>query len=139
MARKTEPSEGGSWNVAQVMGHLAFCDWSMEARWRLAKEAVGERGSFEPASIPDGVADAINLPLAKLLDAWTGQTGVDVGAQALAAAESLDSLLVELVDRLPAGLTAQKPQLVNRWMHRETHLAAVEAAIAGNSGQLSSR
>jgi hypothetical protein len=40
MARKTEPSEGGSWNVAQVLGHLAFWDRSMEARWRVAKEAA---------------------------------------------------------------------------------------------------
>jgi hypothetical protein len=76
------------------------------------------------------MTDAINLPLATLLGAWTGQIGVDVGAQALAAAESLDALLVELVDRLPAGLATEKPHLVNRWMHREPHLAAVEAAIA---------
>lgn len=136
MARQTEPSEEGSWSVAQVLGHLAFWDRSMEARWRLAKEAAGDGGTFEPVSIPGGMTDAINLPLATLLGAWTGQIGVDVGAQALAAAESLDALLVELAERLPAGLTTEKPRLVNRWMHREPHLAAVEAAIAGRSGRI---
>jgi hypothetical protein len=132
MARHTEPSQEGSWNVAQVLGHLAFWDRSMEARWRLAREAAGDGRTGEPASIPGGVADAINLPLATLLGAWTGQIGVDVGAQALAAAESLDALLVELVDMLPAGLTTETPHLVNRWTHREGHLAAVEAAIDGS-------
>ena len=132
MARHTEPSEEGSWNVAQVLGHLAFWDRSMEARWRQAREAAGDGRTCEPASIPGGVADAINLPLATLLGAWTGQIGFDVGAQALAAAESLDALLVELVDMLPAGLTTEKPHLVHRWTHREGHLAAVEAAIDGS-------
>jgi uncharacterized damage-inducible protein DinB len=133
MARDTAPSEEGSWNVAQVLGHLAFWDRSMETRWIAAKEAAGERGAFEPASLPSDVADAVNLPLATLLGAWTAHIGVDVGAQALAAAESLDALLVELVDMLPAGLTTEKPHLVNRWLHREPHLAAVEAAISGSS------
>lgn len=132
MARHTELSEEGSWNVTQVLGHLAFWDRSMEARWRQAREAAGDGCTCEPASIPGGVADAINLPLATLLGAWTGQIGVDVGAQALAAAESLDALLVELVDMLPAGLTTEKPHRVHRWTHREGHHAAVEAAIDGS-------
>lgn len=130
MARPTEPSEEGSWNVAQVLGHLAFWDRSYETRWRMAKAAAGGTGTFEPASLPGGMTDAINLPLAALLGIWTEQIGTDVGVQALAAAESLDTLLVELTDRFPTGLTTEKPHLVNRWMHREPHLAAVEAAIA---------
>jgi hypothetical protein len=139
MGRQTDPSEEGSWNVAQVLGHLAFWDRSMETRWRMAKQAAGDGATFEPAGIPGSVADAMNLPLATLLGAWTGQLGVDVGAQALAAAESLDTLLVELAEGLPAGLTIEKPQLVNRWMHRESHIAAVEAAVGGDSSQVRGR
>jgi len=131
MARRTEPDDEGSWNVAQVLGHLAFWDRSTEMRWRMAKEAAATGAAFAPVGIPVHVADAINAPLAMFLGEWGEQIGVDIGAQALAAAESVDALLVDLAERLPAGLVAENPRLVNRWMHRESHLAAVEAAVGG--------
>ena len=133
------PTEDGGWTIAQTLGHLAFWDRSMEVRWRRAAAEADEGGRLEPLSIPNGMTDAINLPLAELLSSWTGLLGTHVAAEALAAAESLDVLLAELVDRLPADSAAQKPQLVNRWMHREAHLSAMEAAITGNSGSSSSR
>ena len=133
------PTEEGGWTIAQVLGHLAFWDRSMEVRWRQAAAEAGEGGRLEPVSIPNGMTDAINLPLAGLLSSWTALLGTHVAAEALAAAESLDCLLAELADRLPADSATQKPQLVNRWMHREAHLSAIEAAIAVRSGQPSSR
>jgi hypothetical protein len=127
--RPTEPSEEGSWTIAQVLGHLAFWDRSWEARWLMAMEAAGEGGAVEPVSIPQAMTEAINRPLAALLGEWTERLGVAVGAQAVAAAESLDALLESLGDRLPAGAAAERPALVNRWAHREPHLRAVEAAL----------
>ncbi|HEX7590812.1 MAG TPA: DinB family protein, partial [Candidatus Limnocylindrales bacterium] len=62
--------------------------------------------------------------------AWTGRIGIDLGPQAVAAAESLDALLIELVDRLPEATAAERPNLINRWGHRDTHLDQIEAALA---------
>jgi uncharacterized damage-inducible protein DinB len=126
----TLATEDGGWTVAQVLGHLAFWDRSMATRWRLAVAEAGDGGKFEPASIPGDLTDAVNLPLAELLGAWTERLGTDIGAQALAAAESLDLLVVEMAGRLPDGLAAQRPHLVNRWMHREPHLDQLERALA---------
>ena len=74
--RPTEPSEEGSWTIAQVLGHLAFWDRSWEARWLMAMEAAGEDGAVEPVSIPNGMTEAINRPLAALLGEWTEPLGV---------------------------------------------------------------
>lgn len=124
------PTENGGWTVAQVLGHLAFWDLSMATRWRLAAVQAGESGIFEPASIPNDLTDAVNLPLADFLNSWTERLGAYIGAQALAGAESLDALVVEMAARLPDGLAAQRPHLVNRWMHREPHLDQLERALA---------
>ena len=124
------PTEEGGWTVAQVLGHLAFWDRSMATRWRLAAAQAGESGRVEPASIPSDLTDAVNLPLAEFLGSWTERLGMNLGAQALAAAESLDALVVELAGRLPDGLAAQRPHLVDRWMHREPHLDQLERALA---------
>jgi uncharacterized damage-inducible protein DinB len=126
----TLPTEEGGWTVAQVLGHLAFWDRSMATRWRLAAAQAGGGGKFEPASIPSDLTDAVNLPLAEFLGSWTERLGMDIGAQALAAAESLDALVVEMTGGLPDGLAAQRPHLVNRWMHREPHLDQLERALA---------
>ena len=119
LARRTAATDEGSWTVAQVLGHLAFWDRSMETRWLMAQAAAPDGGSFEPASIPGGMTEAINRPLASLLGAWTVRIGLDIGAEALAAAESVDALLVSLGERLPAGVAATRPHLVSRWIHRE--------------------
>ena len=117
--RPTEPSEEGSWTIAQVLGHLAFWDRSWEARWLMAMEAAGEGGAVEPVSIPQAMTEAINRPLAALLGGVsTERLGVSIGAQAVAAAESLDVLLESLGDRLPAGAAAERPAMINRWTHR---------------------
>lgn len=123
-------TEEGGWTIAQVLGHVAFWDRSMETRWRLAREAAAEGAGLDPAVIPGELTDAINLPLAELLDAWAGRLGMDIGAQALAAAESLDALLIELAGRLPAAVAADRPNLLNRSTHRDAHVQQIERALA---------
>jgi uncharacterized damage-inducible protein DinB len=126
-------TEEGGWTIAQALGHVAFWDRSMATRWRMAADAADAAGAgraIEPIGIPDTMTDAINLPLAGLIDAWTSQIGLGIGRQALEAAEAVDTLVAELAGRLPAGLALDRPSLVNRWSHRENHLAEVERALA---------
>jgi hypothetical protein len=126
----TLATEEGGWTIAQALGHVLFWDRSMETRWRLARDASQAGGALHPAVVPHELTDAINLPLADLIGAWTGRIGIDLGPQAVAAAESLDALLIELVDRLPEATAAERPNLINRWSHRDTHLDQIEAALA---------
>jgi uncharacterized damage-inducible protein DinB len=132
MALPTESTEEGSWTIAQVLAHIAFWDRSMEARWLLARDAAGgeEAGPIEPIYLPDGINEAINPPLAHLVGAWTERLGPAVGSEALAAAESLDTVIQELGPRLPAGTASVLPRVVHRWIHREAHLDQIERGLA---------
>lgn len=123
-------TEEGGWTIAQTLGHVAFWDLSMATRWRMAAAAAVADGAIEPIGIPDTMTDAINLPLAVLVDAWTSQIGTGIGRQAVEAAEAVDALVAELAVRLPAGLALDRPGVVNRWSHREAHLAEVERVLA---------
>jgi hypothetical protein len=135
MALPTEPTEEGSWTIAQVLGHLAFWDRSLETRWRMARdgsvagEAAGDAGPIEPTYLPDGITEAINRPLAALIGAWTDKLGRAVGVEALAAAESLDALIEELADRLPAGVATLMPRALDRSIHRNAHIDQIERAL----------
>ena len=125
------PTEEGGWSVAQVLGHLAFWDRSMATRWRMAMSS--EAGvAAGPIGIPGEMTDAINVPLATLLDAWTARIGLDVGAQALAAAESVDRLIEDVAESVPDTLIRAMPNSVGRWTHRESHLDQIDRAIARN-------
>ena len=135
MARPTEPTEEGSWNIAQVLGHMAFWDRSLETRWKMARDAAeatdaAGAGPLEPTYLPGGITEAVNRPLADLIGAWTRRLGPAVGEEALAAAESLDALIEELAPRLPDGVLSVLPRVVNRWIHREAHIEQIEKGLA---------
>jgi hypothetical protein len=131
LGRPTEPSEEGTWTIAQVLGHIAFWDRSAETRWRMARDAAGPNDTLESRGIPYPIAEAINGPVAGFLESWTPKVGLEIGAEAVAAAESVDSLLEEVADRITPSLFTSMPGAVNRWWHREEHVAAIEAALAG--------
>ena len=131
MALATEPTEEGSWTIAQILGHILFWDRSMETRWRLALDKAGDSRPVDIIGIPIELTDSINLPLADLIGAWTDRLGLDIAAQALAAAEAVDTLAEKYADRLPPGALAVRPNAVNRWPHRESHLENIEKALAG--------
>jgi uncharacterized damage-inducible protein DinB len=141
MALPTEPTEEGSWSVAQVLGHMAFWDRSLEVRWRMARdasvaaaadEAAAEAARIEPTYLPGGINEAVNRPLATLIGAWTEKLGLAAGAEAVAAAESLDPLIEELADRLPAGTAAVLPRVLDRSIHRLSHLDQIERALTAD-------
>ena len=124
------PCEADGWTIAQVLGHLAFWDRSMVVRWQAALESAGNGGALDPVGIPSELTEAINPPLADLLGKWTGRLGTAIPAEALAAAQAVDSLLESIADRIPASLVELKPFAVNRWSHRESHLDQMERALA---------
>jgi hypothetical protein len=129
MGLPTETEEG-AWTVAQVLGHIAFWDRSLEARWQIAREAAGPSGQLEPTYLPDGISEAVNRPLAELIGSWTERLGAAVGIEAVAAAESLDPIIEELAPRLPVGTASVLPRVVNRWIHRDAHVDQIERALA---------
>jgi hypothetical protein len=130
MALATEPTDEGSWTIAQVLGHLLFWDRSMKTRWELALAKAGDAGPVDIVGIPMEFTDAINLPLADLIDEWTAKLGLEIGVQAVAAAEAVDALIEKCFDRLPAGALTTRGSAVHRWGHRESHLENVEKALA---------
>lgn len=123
-------TEEGGWTIAQVLGHVAFWDRSMETRWRVAEREAGDGALIDPQGIPGELTDAINNPLADLLGKWSSAIGLEIGREAVAASESLDGLVAQLADRLPPSVAAGRPSLINRWMHRDSHLDQVERALA---------
>jgi hypothetical protein len=125
----TQRTEEGSWTVGQILGHLAFWDRSVEARWIDAVERAGAEGPLIPVVIPGDAVVAINPPLARLVGSWADLLGSAIGKEALAAAEAADGLIESLAGRIGAALVAERPALVNRWMHRQEHLSLVEAAL----------
>ena len=126
----TLPTEEGGWTVAQVLGHMAFWDHSMAARWRAAAEAAGETGAIEPVYLPSSADDAINPAIAEMLASWTARLGAAVGSEALAAAETADIAAEELAGRAPAAYLARNPRTVNRWLHREAHIDQIERVLS---------
>ncbi|MGD0017789.1 MAG: maleylpyruvate isomerase N-terminal domain-containing protein [Candidatus Limnocylindrales bacterium] len=129
-ARPIEPTEEGSWTIGQTLGHLAFWDRSWEARWKDAVERTGSGGQLDPIGIAGEWLVAINPPIATLVGAWTELLGTAIGAEALAAAEAIDGLIEPLAGGIPADLAEERPASVKRWMHRDSHLRPVEAALA---------
>jgi hypothetical protein len=134
MSVSTEPTDEGSWTIAQSLGHVLFWDMSMETRWRTALARAGEDGPVDIASVPTGLADAINEPLAGLIGSWTQSLGLDIAQKALAAAESLDALIEANAHRLPVGAVGQLPNVLERWRHRDSHLDGLEKALDGRAG-----
>ncbi|HEX7491535.1 MAG TPA: DinB family protein [Candidatus Limnocylindrales bacterium] len=130
MLLRSDPSDAESWTIAQALAHIAFWDASLAKRWRSAITAAGAEGPIEPIGIPYAVADTINDPLTAFVGAWTERLGLTIGIQALAAAEDVDALIVQVGDRIPASLPAGRPSSVNRWMHREEHIEQIKAALA---------
>jgi hypothetical protein len=130
LARPTEPTDEGSWTVAQVLGHIAFWDRSLEARWLMARDETAVGAALEPQYLPPGMSEAINRPLATMLAAWTDRLGLAVAKEAVAAAASLDAVIEELSPHLPAGVTSVSPRIVDRAAHRDQHLDQIERALA---------
>jgi hypothetical protein len=121
------PTAAGGWTVAQVLGHLAFWDRFLAARWRAAlASGPGE----QPASLPDDLADMLNdglQPMWGAMAAGAGRAAID---DVLAAAQAIDGIIAGLPAETPVeSILAERPALLDRSIHRLEHLAAIDLAL----------
>ena len=117
-------SLGGGWTVAAVLGHLAFWDRFVLARW---EQSLRDETTISP--VDDGLLDPIN---AAGLEQWLALPGREAARQAIAAAETLDRLIETLS---PAAVQAVRDRglhrLLGRSAHRREHLDDIERALTG--------
>lgn len=120
----------GAWTVGQVLGHLAFWDRFLSARWRAAlASGPGE----QPASLPQDLADMLNdglPPMWGTMAAGAVRAAVD---DVLAAAQAIDAIIAGLPAETPVeSILAERPALLDRSIHRLEHLAAIDLARAAD-------
>jgi hypothetical protein len=129
LARRTAPSEEGSWTVGQTLGHLTFWDRFLASRWRAAL-AAGP-GS-QPIVLPDELAGLINDGVAPSWGAFAAAAGEAAIADAIDAAEQVNGLITGLPPDAPvAAVLADRPALLDRSIHRNQHLDQIERALGG--------
>jgi uncharacterized damage-inducible protein DinB len=122
----------GAWTVGQVLGHLAFWDRFLAARWRAA-QAVGP--AKQPISVPHEVADLLNDALPPTWAVFAGASGPAAIAETLAAAEAMNEIIASLPAEAPIStILSERPALLDRSIHRSEHLEVVEQALARAAG-----
>ncbi len=110
------------WGPGVALAHLAFWDRMVLARWQRA-DAHGEE--FPPSLAPI-VSDLVNEAS---FAQWSTLSVRDATDLALSAAEAIDAYLADLPDeRIQAARAAGFERLVDRSIHRNDHLDAVERA-----------
>jgi DinB superfamily len=121
---------GGDWTVGQLLGHMAFWDRFLAARWN-ATLAAGP-GS-QPIFLDQEAADLLNVALPT---AWLAlaKAGV-IGAEVKAAAAEIDRIIESLPPEAPvAAVLAQRPNLLDRSKHRAEHLGELNRILGGRLG-----
>ncbi len=126
------PVGDGTWTIGQVLGHMAFWDRFLSARWRAAL-AIGP--AEQPAYMSHDVADMINDGLPP---AWAGFSANAPRAafdETLAAADEVDGIVAGLpVESPAAAILAERPALLDRSIHRTEHLDAIELTLGRQQG-----
>jgi hypothetical protein len=113
-----------TWTAGALLGHIAFWDRLVEARWRYA----GESGTATPIGLDDELTDLIN---AAAIPAWRIVDPRRVAALVVSAAEDVDALIAGLPGPSVETIAREgRPRLLDRSLHRAEHLAAIEAVIA---------
>jgi hypothetical protein len=121
----------GSWTVGQVLGHLAFWDRFLAARWRTA---LASGPGVQPTPVPHELADMLNDCLPPAWGAFAAEAGRAAIDDALAAAQAVDGLIAGLPAEAPVeAMLAERPALLDRSIHRFEHLSAIERALAAES------
>ena len=112
-----------SWTVGALLGHLAFWDRLVEARWNLA----ASQGRPTPIDVDDELPDLIN---GALIPAWRIVDPRRVGALVVTAAQDVDALIAALPAASVEGVLAEgRPRLLDRSRHRAEHTAMIEARL----------
>jgi hypothetical protein len=114
MARRV----GEHWTVAMALAHLGF--W--ERRVIFVLEGTRREGKVWALEL-DGALNDLLLPF------WAALPGQGAARLALEMAEEADRQLAELPEALLERVFAYNPRWVKRYLHRNTHLDEVEAAL----------
>jgi DinB superfamily len=114
------------WTSAALFVHIAFWDRFARERWRLAAEA----GDLVPSSVDDALMDRINDAA---LPQWLAVSPAAAVEECLTAAAEMDAFVESLGEPALSGLIrAGRPRLADRSLHRDEHLATMEAAFAAS-------
>lgn len=112
-------SIGHGWTVSAALAHLAYWD-----RRNLSTIEEWERNGVRVIQyVPDSLND-------ELLPGWLAMPPRQAAADALAAAEAVDSKVAGLPAGLVDGILAQRPRTLIRAIHRREHLGEIERALA---------
>jgi len=117
------------WTVGQVLGHLAFWDRFLAARWRAALAA----GPWaQPIVLSDELAGLLNDGLPPTWSAFAASAAEAAVAETIDAAETIDRLIASLPEATPvAAILVDRPALLDRSIHRAEHIETLEHALAG--------
>ena len=116
------------WTVGQVLGHLAFWDRFLAARWRAAL-AAGP--GAQPIVVPDELADLLNDGLPPTWSAFAASAAEAAIVETIDAAEAIDRLIASLPEAASvAAILADRPALLDRSIHRAEHIETLEHALA---------
>jgi len=113
-----------TWTVGSLLGHLAFWDRLVEARWHYARQT----GTATPIGLDDELTDLIN---AAAIPGWRVLDPRRAAALVVTAAEDVDALIAALPAESVEGVLAEgRPRLLDRSLHRAEHSAMIEARLA---------
>ncbi|MXY36614.1 MAG: hypothetical protein F4052_01195 [Dehalococcoidia bacterium] len=109
-------SLGGGWTVAFALVHLAF--------WDVRQDVALQRYMRDEFPAEDATTNATLEAIAPLFDAGAA------GDMAVQAAEQLDATLQALTgDQLESLRQEGVAYAIERWRHREDHVAQIEAVL----------
>jgi hypothetical protein len=115
------PAGTSGWNVAGVLGHLAFYDQralTLLHKW--------QKDGITPTAID---IDVVNDAMRPLLNAVSARAAAQLVVEAAAA---IDTAIDELDAPFLAKIESKGKALrLNRAAHREHHLAQIEKALSG--------
>jgi len=112
--------QSNGWTVAGALAHVAF--WDRQRLCLMRRWAAGE----EASGAYDG--EVFNTALQPLLEMIPHEAAA---AAAVAAAEEVDALLLEVSDAVvEAALSRPDAPNLDRGSHREGHLDRIEQALA---------
>jgi DinB family protein len=114
-----------TWTVGALLGHLAFWDGLVAARWRYAQQS----GTATPIGLDDELTDLVN---AAAIPGWRVLDPQRLAALVVSAAEDVDGVIAGLGAPSVEGVLAEgRPRLLDRSLHREEHIAMIEGRLRG--------
>lgn len=122
--RWTQTLEGG-WTIGILLAHMAFWDRFVRERWEHARRTH----RIAPVAIDLGLADLVNDAS---VPGWALIPPRDAARMALAAAGETNATIAALgVNAVDAVVAAGWDSLLDRSIHRDEHIAALERHASG--------